>query len=317
MSGFMANIYDQDARPLWAQRPAIVVARAAAALPNNAQAPLFRVRGGQVRLLQLLRKFDVAADATVTNLTAVANPDSLLTDVNLHTATAIASVGAGTLQAINGAGIGAAVTSGGALSGLQQPIGLDVGTIDALTNANNAAARVSWYAMYEAITPGANLIPVSAAGLGLSGQAPLQLSPFRKWIKRKAATLPATAQTAILRITGGPVLLWGLVGRVQTAMSGTATNLTVVGNALAAGIADVNMCTATAVTSLAVGNFLSLQGAGIGSALAVGGAAQMLATPLIVDAGTIDLLTSATNTGQVEWTAIWQKLHPAGNLIVA
>ncbi len=313
MSIGIGNQFGGMGRPLYAQRPPLIIHRPAAALPNNAQAPIFTVRGGQVRLLQLLADFEAAADATVTNLTLVANPSNGIADTNLHTAQAIASTAIGTLHAVTGAGIGVAPSRGGAVSGMNQPIIIDNGTIDALTNANNAAARVAYYALVEPLTAGASLTPVLAAGRGYST---IEQSPFYKFIKRRAAVVPQTAQAAIFRVTGGPILLWCLYGKVTTAFSAVATNLTVVGNP-SSGVADVNLCTATAVTSLPASNPLSLQVAGIGSALATGGAAQSLLTPIIVDAGTIDLLTSASNPGAVEWTAIWQKLHPNGNLIIA
>lgn len=291
----------------------LVVHRPAAVLPQTAQAAIFRVRGNPVRLLNLVGKSTIATSATATNLTPVGNPSSALADTNLATATAVASLGVGTLVSLQGAGIGAALAKGGAVNGMNQPIALDVGTVDLLTSANNPGA-FEWFATYEPLFPGGYLEPVLPSTM--RGQLARRIGTAR-WLSRKAATLPATTQTPIFRVTGGPVLIWAIVGIVTTAMSATATNLTVVGNSAAAGIADVAFNTATAVTSLAVGAFLSLQVAGIGSALAVTGSAQTLATPLIADTGTVDLLTSATNTGAAKWAALWEPLHPAGHMILA
>ena len=290
----------------------LVVHRPAAVLPATAQAPIFRVRGGPVRLLNLLGKNTIATNGTATNLTPVANPASALADVNLATATAVASLGVGTLVSLQGAGIGAALTKAGAVSGLNQPIAIDAGTIDLLTSATNPGA-FEWFGTYEPLFPGAYLEPVLPASM--RGQLARRLGTAR-WVSRRSAVMPATAQSPILRVTGGPVLLWALVGRVETAMSATATNLSVVANPTS-GLTDVVIGAATAIASLAVGAFLSLQAAGIGSALIVTGAAQTLGTPLIVDTGTIDLLTSATNTGAAKWAALWEPIHPAGRLILA
>jgi hypothetical protein len=263
---------------------------------------------------QLVGKLLVATDATVTNGSLVANPDSGVADVPVATAATIASLGIGTLMGSSGAGIGVALAKGGAISGIGQPPALDIGTIDILTTANQVAARAEWFCLWEPLFPGATLVPVLPGGV--RGQAARPLL-FPRWIRRRATNVPQTAQAAIMRVFGGPIILWALTGKVTASFSATATNLTVVANPLS-GVADVNLCNATTVTSVAVANLLSLQAAGIGSALAIGGAVGTLLTPIVVNTGTIDLLTSASNaTGQVEWSALWQPLHPAGRLVLA
>ncbi len=298
------------------QQQAQVAMRPALALPQTAQAPIFRVRTGPVLLKQLVGRLTVAADGTVTNLNPVANPDSGVADVNLSTATAITSLAAGTLLGPSGVGIGAALSKAGAISGLDREIVVDIGTIDLLTSASNAAARAYWLAAYEPLVPGASLVPVLPSGT-VRALDTRQVGPMRR-LRRRGGLVPQTAQSAIFAVQGGPILVWAFAGKVTAAASATATNLSVVANPTAAGIADVPIGTATAVASLAAGNIIGLQVAGIGSALALGGAAAMLVTPIVVDVGTIDLLTSASNaTLQAEWTVLWQPLHPSGRLVVA
>lgn len=297
------------------QQQAITVMRPALALPQTAQGSIFRVRNGPVLLKQLVGRLSVAADATVANLNPVAHPASGVADVALATPTAIASTAAGTLLSPAGAGIGGALGKAGALSGLDREIVVDIGTIDLLTSGSNAAARAYWLATYEPLVPGANLFPVLPSGTVRALDARV-VGPLRR-IRRRGAAIPQTAQAAIFSVLGGPILVWAFSGKVTLAANATATNLTVVGNSAAAGIADVNLCTATAIASTALGNILALQVAGIGSALGIGGAAAMLVTPVVVDVGTIDLLTSANNPMQAEWNVIWQPLHPSGRLVVA
>lgn len=291
-----------------------VVHRPSAVVPQTAQAPIFEVHGGPVKVHQLVGKLTAAADATASNLSAVADLDSGLADVSLNTATAIANLGVGTLLALSGAGIGVALSTGGAASGMNQPIAVDSGDVDLLTTGNNATASPYWLMLYEALTPGAFVTPVLPTA-GMRGLDTVPVGPMRR-ARRRAAVIPATAQDDIFSIQGGPVLLWALIGKVTTAADATATNLTVVANPTS-GLADVNLCTATAIANTAVNNLLSLAVAGIGTALQIGGAARSLLTPIIVDVGTIDLLTSATNPMAAEWTALWQPLHPAGRLIVS
>lgn len=308
------NVYGAMGRAYNQQAAALAVHRPAAALPATAQAAIFTVAGGPILLKQLVGKLSVASDATATNLNPVANPASGVADVNLATATAVASLGIGTLIGPAGVGVGAALGKAGAISGLDRDIVVDIGTIDLLTSATNAAARASWLALYEPLVPGAYLIPA----LPTAGSRGLAITPvgLPRRIRRRAASVPATAQAAIFGVQGGPILLWSLTGKVTTVASATATNLTVVANPTS-GLTDVNLCTATAIANTALGTILSLQAAGIGTALGKAGAAAQLLTPIIVDIGTIDLLTSATNTMQAEWTAIWQPLHPSGRLVVA
>ncbi len=131
--------------------------RGPAALPQTAQAALFRVRGGAVRLDALIARFTAAADATLTNLTVVANP-SVGADVALSAATAIASLAAGHHLAL-GATVGAAMASSASGAVALPGNGLMVvdGTVDALTSASNAAARVEWILLWTPLDANARV----------------------------------------------------------------------------------------------------------------------------------------------------------------
>jgi hypothetical protein len=290
-----------------------IVHRPPAAIPATGQAAIFTVRGGPIRVWALVGRVKLAGDATATNLTIVANDSAGLTDVNLSSATAIASTLLGSLIGPQGAGIGAALTIGGAIIGLDGDPVVDVGTIDLLTSATNVM-QAEWFLVYQPLTSAATVVPALPGTV--EGYRSRELGQAQ-WLHRPAAALPQTAQTAIFTVKGGPISLLALVGKVGTVMGATATNLTVVGNSAASGIADVNLCTATAIANLAVGTLLGLQVSGIGSALATGGGIGGLRTPLVIDAGTIDLLTSASDTGTIEWFAMWEPIAPNGRLVLA
>lgn len=119
-----------------------------------------------------------------------------------------------------------------------------------------------------------------------------------------AKVLPATTKQSLFTVAGGRVLVTSLIGVCTTVCTSTATTVSLgttptVGTASATGIA-----TATAVTSSEVGTLVSLP-AGAKGALLVGAnagtAVQGYGDGYVVSAGTIDITTSATNTGAFQW----------------
>lgn len=137
-------------------------------------------------------------------------------------------------------------------------------------------------------------------------------------VVRQSAVLPATTTGSIFRVNGGRVALYVLLGRFTVAADGTATNLTVVNTVpIAANGATTNLTSASAITSLALGSSLTLP-ATVGGALVIGtGAVALPMTPLIVNPGTIDLTTSATNAGQVRWVAYYVPLEGGASITAA
>lgn len=306
------NPYGAIGRGYGTQRPAQVVNRPALALPSATQAPLFRIRGGPILVLQLVGIFRSAGSATASNLNLVANPDSGLTDVNLATAASYADKAIGTLvgPAANGAA-GGALQFGTAIGGMTGPFVADVGTIDALTTGANTP-NVEWFLAYQPLVPGAVVNAVLSGNA--RGRATRELTGPR-WLRRRSTLVPQTAQAAIFRVTGGPILLYALVGDVTAAFDATVTNLSLLSNPTS-GLTDLAFGTVVAVASLASGALLVVPSVA-GTILKTGGGASTIA-PIVVDAGTIDVLTSANNlTGKVEWNAAWEPLHPAGNLVIA
>lgn len=137
-------------------------------------------------------------------------------------------------------------------------------------------------------------------------------------VERATAALPATTQAAIFTVSGGRVLITGLIGEVTTVMGATATNLKVTSNPTTG--TDVDLASNSAVTSKEVGSHITLPAA-TGSALVVkngGGGGQFPGhNPYVVPIGTVDLVTDATDTGSVKWTLFYIPLDNGASVAAA
>jgi hypothetical protein len=136
-------------------------------------------------------------------------------------------------------------------------------------------------------------------------------------VARATATLPATTQAAIFTVAGGRVLVTSLVGTVTTATGATATNLSVTGNPTSG--TDVVLASVVASASKEIGATFTLP-VTFGSALQVqnaGAAGLPLGTGYILNAGTLDLITSATNTGSVKWDLTYVPIDAGATVTAA
>lgn len=136
-------------------------------------------------------------------------------------------------------------------------------------------------------------------------------------VQRATAVLPATTQAAIFTISGGQVLVTSLVGTFTVAASATATTLKITGNPTSG--TDVDLATATAVTSKEIGSIITLPAA-LGGAVTVanaGGTTVPVGSGLVLNAGTLDIVTSATNTGSVKWTLTYVPLDDGASVTAA
>jgi hypothetical protein len=135
----------------------------------------------------------------------------------------------------------------------------------------------------------------------------LRLIELGTKVDEAAAVLPATATGHIFTVSGGRVAITALIGLCTTVCSATATTLAI-GTTPSVGTASTtSLASATAVTSKEVGTMVGL-GATAGAALIVGTNAAsplVLPEPVIVSAGTIDITTSAANTGAFSWSCLY------------
>jgi hypothetical protein len=136
-------------------------------------------------------------------------------------------------------------------------------------------------------------------------------------VSRATATLPQTAQAAIFTVATGRVIVTSLVGTVTTATGATATNLSVIGNPTTG--TDVVLASVLASASKEIGATFTLP-VTFGSALQVqnaGGAGTPLGTGFILNPGTLDILTSASNTGSIKWDITYVPLDDGASITAA
>lgn len=128
-------------------------------------------------------------------------------------------------------------------------------------------------------------------------------------VSKVTTVLPATAYGTLFTVTGGRVLITGLIGEFTIAADATATTVKVTGTPTTGTAVD--WTTATAVTSKEIGSQMTLPAAA-GSALVVtnaGAGGQMQPkSPYVAAIGTIGITTSATNAGSAKWTVFYVPL---------
>ena len=134
-------------------------------------------------------------------------------------------------------------------------------------------------------------------------------------VRRASAALPQTAAAAIFTITGR-VLLLGIVGRVTTAIQNQANNTKLTANPSASSVASTDLCATASIANDAVGTLYGITGT-FATALQKGGAIPLPALPVVLQAGTIDLDCSASNTGQVAWDLYYLPLDPGSKVVAA
>lgn len=130
-----------------------------------------------------------------------------------------------------------------------------------------------------------------------------------------AKSLPATGTGGIFTVSGGRVIVTGITGVVTTAIQNQACTLSIGNTPTGGSHATTSLATATAITNAAIGTSIAIpQNLGallVSSAsgvLIANSATSCLGVPVstggiaIVPAGTIDVTTSATNTGQITYS---------------
>ena len=139
---------------------------------------------------------------------------------------------------------------------------------------------------------------------------------FRRRVTRATGNTPQTAQVAIFTITGA-IRMISLVGRITTAIGAVAVNFSIIANPTTG--ADSALCAVADLNAQPAGTILGLTGT-LADAMRVsvteGGLADMV-NPIIVQPGTLDVLTSASITGQIEWTLTYEQVTSAGNVVAA
>lgn len=137
-------------------------------------------------------------------------------------------------------------------------------------------------------------------------------------VDRATATLPQTATGAIFNVTGGRVLVTGLLGEVTVGTGATATTLAVTSTPTS-GTA-VTVATATSVASKEVGTQVTLPVTSGGAAVVsnAGGGGQLPAhAPYVIPVGSLGITTSAGNTGSLKWSITYVPLDDGATVTAA
>lgn len=134
-------------------------------------------------------------------------------------------------------------------------------------------------------------------------------------VSTSGKTVPQNANSALFTVSGGRVVVLGIVGEVTTVIGGTTPNAKLVANPTTGTDSDIT--SAVAITSDPVGNLYGV--ATVGGALAVlESVAPLNQTPFVVKAGTIDLNVSAADaTGAIKWDLFYVPLDPGASVTAA
>lgn len=134
-------------------------------------------------------------------------------------------------------------------------------------------------------------------------------------VSTSGKTVPQNAASALFTVTGGRVVVLGIVGEVTTVIGGTTPSAKLVANPTTGTDSDIT--SAVAITSDPVGNLYGV--ATVGGALVVlESVAPLNQTPFVVKAGTIDLNVSAADaTGAIKWDLFYVPLDPGASVTAA
>lgn len=133
---------------------------------------------------------------------------------------------------------------------------------------------------------------------------------------RATAALPAGTTGSIFTVTG-KVRLLEIIGVVTTVIQTQACNLKITSTPTAAGLSAVDICANLNVSGNAANSFYSITGTFANALVNSTGAFVSQAAAIDLPAGTLDLITSATNTGSVKWFVRYMPLDPGARMIAA
>ncbi len=133
-------------------------------------------------------------------------------------------------------------------------------------------------------------------------------------VDRATSDLPATTSTAMFTVAGY-CIVYQFLGLVTTVIQTQACNYSLESNPTATG-ANVALCAVLNISALAVGTLLGITGT-LATAMTSGLAIIGEVTPVIVQPGTIEAKTSATNTGQVQWSCWYAPLSSGATIVAA
>lgn len=136
-------------------------------------------------------------------------------------------------------------------------------------------------------------------------------------VERATGALAQTGDLALFTITGGRIVLVALVGEVTTVIQNQANATLIKLNPTATG-ADQDLCAALDIANDAVGTQYTITGTvadALVDDLLIGNG--VLASPLVLSEGDIELECAASNTGAVQWSIIYAPLDSDATVAAA
>ncbi|MDX3759342.1 hypothetical protein [Streptomyces sp. AK02-04a] len=138
-------------------------------------------------------------------------------------------------------------------------------------------------------------------------------------VSRATATLPASATGNIFVVSGGRILVRGLIGEVTTAVQNQACTLAI-GTAPTVGTGSTSaLGTATSIIAAPIGTHATANpgGATVVDLSTQAGALISVGALFVVPVGNITITTSATNTGSVKWDLLYVPLDNGAQVTAA
>ena len=136
--------------------------------------------------------------------------------------------------------------------------------------------------------------------------------------KGAIAALPQTAAATIATVSGGRILVSGIIGEVTTII-GAVANATKL-KATATGLTAVDLSATVELNAAAAQALLTITGT-LANAMIKNTNRNCIfqATPLIITSGVIqvDCAGSDGATGRVQWSFLWTPIDPAAKLVAA
>lgn len=144
---------------------------------------------------------------------------------------------------------------------------------------------------------------------------------FGVQVLRATAALPQSAAGSLFTVTGGRILLTGILGEVTTIIQNQVNNTKL--QSVPTTGTTVDLCATTDIANLEVGGFLGLapdvDASPFGNALTKQSAGATLygSVPIVVPVGAIKLSCSASNTGSVKWAMTYIPLDDGATVAAA
>lgn len=135
-------------------------------------------------------------------------------------------------------------------------------------------------------------------------------------VSRDSATLPQGTAGALFNVSGGRVIVTGIVGEVTTQIQNQANNTKLVGNPDTG--TSVDLCAVLDIANDEVGALYGITGSFSDAMVGANAGATVWPTnPVVVPAGSVDLDCAASNSGEVKWALTYVPLDDGASVSAA